>query len=408
MVYVFHFGGGLQSPHPLIRFLGYLTQTGWIGVVLFFALSGFLITGILWDSLLAASIGFAKLLRPPYRSESFPLYLRSCFCPLSCFLAFSTRQHASASSARLSHLCALFLQNMPVLADQANARTSHGRWPVYHLWSARRRRAVLPPLARAALGSPTGENPTIAAARCNLTSLDFCPRQKPFALHRLWLRRLQGLPSTPRTIFDSFLLHPRRCSRLWAAALAICHPQRFGPRPSADLQNHRKMGRHSRSSPESPPTASPAERHCPHPVFLQPAPAIHASACPAVRNRVRRADCADFSIPGLPYVPWLRDCAALRWLGRISYGFYIFHMLLKPLFDYARRRTHSRHQSGPALIRPRAAPSAFPITTLVAWLSFRYQLIERQFLQQKQRISPCTRHCRSCASTGPHALFAAL
>ena len=50
LVFIFHYGGGLRSAHPLVRALGYFTETGWTGVILFFALSGFLITGSLWDS----------------------------------------------------------------------------------------------------------------------------------------------------------------------------------------------------------------------------------------------------------------------------------------------------------------------------------------------------------------------
>ena len=50
MVFLFHYGGGLKSPHLAVRLLGYLTAAGWTGVVLFFTLSGFLITGSLWDS----------------------------------------------------------------------------------------------------------------------------------------------------------------------------------------------------------------------------------------------------------------------------------------------------------------------------------------------------------------------
>src|ERR1700691_6305962 len=72
MVFVFHYGGGLQSSHLALRMLGYVTQAGWTGVVLFFALSGFLITGSLWDSL-----GSRHLLRNFYVRRALrilPLY----------------------------------------------------------------------------------------------------------------------------------------------------------------------------------------------------------------------------------------------------------------------------------------------------------------------------------------------
>jgi peptidoglycan/LPS O-acetylase OafA/YrhL len=50
MVVLLHYGGGAQSPNPFVHFIGSIIKTGWSGVTLFFFLSGFLITGIRWDS----------------------------------------------------------------------------------------------------------------------------------------------------------------------------------------------------------------------------------------------------------------------------------------------------------------------------------------------------------------------
>jgi len=127
IVFVFHYGGGLQSTHWPVRLFGYATEAGWTGVVLFFALSGFLITGSLWDSR-----GSHHLLRNFYARRALrilPLYF------LALVLAVLVALARGFTFADLHSLAiyALFLQDIPPFAVRVVTLASP--LPLYHLWS---------------------------------------------------------------------------------------------------------------------------------------------------------------------------------------------------------------------------------------------------------------------------------
>lgn len=77
IVFFYHYGGGAQSHFLPLHILGLIDKLGWSGVSLFFVLSGFLITGILWDA-----IGQKHWWRNFYIRRAlriFPLYYFSIF-----------------------------------------------------------------------------------------------------------------------------------------------------------------------------------------------------------------------------------------------------------------------------------------------------------------------------------------
>ncbi len=107
--------------------LGYFTEAGWTGVILFFALSGFLITGSLWDSREERDVLRNFYTRRVLRI--FPLYYAVVLIALLASIARGTRL------AELTPvlLYAGFLQNLPGLVSTALLPISP--LPLFHLWS---------------------------------------------------------------------------------------------------------------------------------------------------------------------------------------------------------------------------------------------------------------------------------
>lgn len=106
-----HTGGGARSANPIIRILGLVAKTGWSGVTLFFILSGFLITGILWDS--RGSVHWLKNFYMRRVLRIFPLYY------LALLLVVVTAFFAHQGMFCLSRIWmyVLYLQNVPGIVN---------------------------------------------------------------------------------------------------------------------------------------------------------------------------------------------------------------------------------------------------------------------------------------------------
>jgi peptidoglycan/LPS O-acetylase OafA/YrhL len=348
LVYLFHYGGGLRSSHPLVRALGYLTEAGWVGVILFFALSGFLITGSLWDSLGEPRLLFNFYARRVLRI--FPVY----------YLAVSAGLIAAvARGNRLVELAPVllyfgFLQNLPGLVTTALQPTSP--LPLYHLWSL-----------------AVEEQFYLLWPALILWSRD---RSQAFRLS-LWIvagselfRILTHLPVVPAefaSTFDPFLLTHAGTLALGAAlALALRGPQwelveRWALAAFfSGLALYLVVSLYCRC------------------FYLTPAPQFTIGlfgiglASTAVIPLVMRSGRTRRII----------GSRVLCFLGRVSYGFYVLHILLEPLFDFlGARLTHSgsgeMYQLARFLI-------AFPITLALASLS--YYFFELPILDLKKRF----------------------
>jgi peptidoglycan/LPS O-acetylase OafA/YrhL len=125
-VFCYHFGGGRTSSNWLIDIWSSLADTGWMGVDLFFVLSGFLITGILYDT-----AHLPNRVRNFYARRSlriFPIY----YGILLLFLALTPVLGLHWKPGHLLYF--FYLSNMmPIFAP---GLASPGHWMmVGHLWS---------------------------------------------------------------------------------------------------------------------------------------------------------------------------------------------------------------------------------------------------------------------------------
>jgi peptidoglycan/LPS O-acetylase OafA/YrhL len=357
MVFVYHYGGGLKSSDSLVHLLGLFTESCWTGVILFFALSGFLITGSLWES-----IGQKHRLRNFYVRRALrilPLY----FTALLATAVFAIARGSTFAELKPLATFALFLQDMPHIGSRALEWASP--LPLYHLWTiaVEEQFYLIWPLV-----------------------LLFAHSRRHALRLSLWFVGLTELflfvvfnysafrPAVVAHIYDKFLFTNTSALAL-GAAVALAMGSRVSPlgRKPGSPRFVRKSATwafliglalflYSSLTSGSLYLMGPLQ-------FWFGMPAISVAAAAAIPIVMR---------DGLPRR--IFSIPALGWLGRISYGFYILHILLEPLFDHlgaAMVHTHSGQDYQIARLL-----CAFPITVALSWLSFH--LFEMPILSLKR------------------------
>ena len=349
LVYLYHYGGGLHSEHIGGRLFGYLTESGWTGVVVFFVLSGFLITAGL-----RRSEGQAHhRLRNFYARRALrvlPLYYASLG------LAFLS---ALATSARYDEMkpllvYAAFLQNVPPFVPLANAAPPP--LPLFHFWTLAVEEQFYLLWPALILLARTSQ------ARMRLCVLVF-GGSAAFRI-AIWSGHTSDL--TRGTLAGSLPVHVGALAL--GAALALCLEsdrwlllERYAPAVViAGLLGFGLAGVRTGSLDLKAPLQVTLGLIC---VSFSAAALIVLALHTGLTKRIL-------------------GIAPLRWLGRISYGVYVFHILLEPLFNGVGE--HFAHlQYGPRYQAVRFIV-ALPVSIVAAALSFA--LLESPFLDLKARF----------------------
>jgi peptidoglycan/LPS O-acetylase OafA/YrhL len=126
-IFVFHYGGGTQSSNHIMRWIGTCISAGWFSLCLFFLLSGFLISGILWDDRNHPNWWRRFYYRRTLRI--FPLYYASLLLVL---LTAIFAHHARLAFTHIWVLL-LYLQNISQLPSSSEAIGTP--LPLFHFWS---------------------------------------------------------------------------------------------------------------------------------------------------------------------------------------------------------------------------------------------------------------------------------
>jgi peptidoglycan/LPS O-acetylase OafA/YrhL len=390
LVFIFHYGGGLQSSSPAQRLAGYFTQFSWCGVVLFFALSGFLITGSLWETN-----------RTLYRLRNFYARRALRIFPLYFGALIAVAIAGIAAGAHLSQLRPLlvfvfFLQNFPHLSSYALSTPSP--LPLYHFWTlaVEEQFYLIWPIILFFAHSRRH------ALRLSLWFFGVC---EIFLLSVYTLIAFNG--ARTHHLYDYFLLTQGGAIAL-GCALSLAMGNRASP-------TGRKPGSHRLVRKYALPafvvgvviylwtSGANGSFYLKYPAqFWIGLPALSIAAAATIPLVLRT---------GLPRT--IFSWAPLGLLGRISYGFYVYHILLEPLYDrlganLAQTNTGDYYHIVRAIV-------AFVLTFVISWLSF--YLVEMPILSLKRFFpvnaslpwgepiseTPTHRHHKSSRSKGTPA-----
>jgi peptidoglycan/LPS O-acetylase OafA/YrhL len=335
MVLALHFSGGSQAANPVLHAAKFGAKSGWAGVSLFFVLSGFLISGILWDSRGQPHWWRRFLVRRSLRI--FPLY----YLALGLVLLSTFLWHTTHAAVRPLLAYVFYLQNIESVPHELLGLTP---LPVYHLWSLAVEEQFYLVWPLLLLAMPTARRAMQLCAAVFVLSF----------LFRLFTAQQFLAYATPSRIGEmavgAWLAVAVREHPEWLTALRRAAPAVFWSAvslaglcawPSRDLG----LGN--------------------TPMFTAGLAVLPVAFAALLVMAMR---------PG--GVSRVLSFAPLRHLGTISYGVYVYHVLLYPVMLRAAHLLAHGHP--PNTERSILVPVSLWMTLLVAELS--YHLFERPIL----------------------------
>lgn len=301
VVFCLHYGADVKSANLWLYLPSEISKLGWVGVSLFFVLSGFLITGILWDTLAQPRWWSNFYLRRCLRI--FPLYYLALL--LAVVLASTATDHWPDLLLWIWPYL-LYLQNVPAILVKLHAFAAS---PLHHFWSlaVEEQFYLVWPFLLFLLRGRRGWAMRLCVS-CWLLSLAF--RIFVFAGHvsiywatqstlgrggelcvGAWLAlRMRGTEEEQQQTLHRLPWLSAGCLSAFGLAL---------------------LGAHS-------PSISTAAMAT-----------FGLSALSLLSGGI----VAGVLLPGR--VQWFFQMAWLRWLGKISYGVYIYHVFLRSFFEWA-------------------------------------------------------------------------